>query len=151
MSGRDTWSAETRPLVAGSAVGEALVLEEPLSFWGGLDQDSGRIIDARHPQHGASVTGRVLVMPAGRGSSSSSSVLAEALRSGHGPLGIVLGSSDAIVALGALVVELLDGRACPVVLLGETDYRRLRTGDRLAIEAGGLLTVTPRAVRNPRP
>ena len=67
---------EARTLVAGTAEGRALVLDEPLSFWGGIDPANGDIIDGRHPQHGANVAGRILVMPSGRGSSSSSSVLA---------------------------------------------------------------------------
>ncbi|HEX6988308.1 MAG TPA: DUF126 domain-containing protein, partial [Bacillota bacterium] len=74
-----------QPLVDGTASGPLLRLDEPLSFWGGLDPASGRIIDRRHPQHGLAVTGRVLLMPGGRGSSSSSTVLAEAIRLGTGP------------------------------------------------------------------
>ncbi|HXF74203.1 MAG TPA: DUF126 domain-containing protein, partial [Actinomycetota bacterium] len=68
-----------RTLVPGRAAGVAVVLAEPLSFWGGLDPATGRVIDARHPQRGAALSGRILVMPAGRGSSSSPSVLAEAV------------------------------------------------------------------------
>ena len=64
--------AASRVLVPGVASGEVLVLDEPLSFWGGLDPDSGRLIDTHHPQVGASLAGRVLVMASGRGSSSSS-------------------------------------------------------------------------------
>ena len=90
-------------LVAGGAEGDVLALDEPLSFWGGVDEASGCIIDVHHPQHGASVVGRVLVMPAGRGSSSSSSVLAELIRAGFGPAAILLGERDPIVALGAAV------------------------------------------------
>ena len=67
--------------------GLALVLDEPLSFWGGLDPATGALIDTHHPQRGATVAGRVLVMPSGRGSSSSSYVLAEAIRAGHGTRG----------------------------------------------------------------
>ena len=57
-----------RVLVAGEAKGSALVLDEPLSLWGGLDPTTGSIVEASHPQRGASVTGRILVMPSGRGS-----------------------------------------------------------------------------------
>lgn len=104
-----------RTLVAGEAEAEALVLDEPLSFWGGLDPHDGRIIDPHHPQHGAVVTGRVLVMPAGRGSSSASSVIAEALRLRTGPAAIVLGEVDPIIVVGVLVAHELHGAACPVV------------------------------------
>jgi uncharacterized protein len=130
-----------RVLVAGSAHGEVLVLDEPLSFWGGLDPASGAIIDQRHPQRGEAVTGRVLVMPGGRGSSSSSSVLAEAIRQGTGPAAILLARPDEIVVLGALVVELLDGSSCPVVVLEATDLGRIRTGDQVDVALDGRLRI----------
>lgn len=108
--------AEPRTLVAGEATGPALVLEAPLSFWGGIDPATGRIVDVHHPQHGANVTGTVLVLPAGRGSSSSSSVLAEAIRVGTAPSAIVLRGADPIVALGAIVARELYGVTVPVVI-----------------------------------
>jgi len=122
-----------RVLVAGAATGVALVLDEPLSLWGGLDVATGRIIDAGHPQHGAVVTGTVLCMRHGRGSSSTSSVLAEAIRLGTGPAAIVLGEVDEILVLGALVAAELYGTAVPVVLDPAT-LRSTRTGDHLTID-----------------
>jgi predicted aconitase with swiveling domain len=92
------------------------VLTAPLSFWGGLDPHTGRIIDVHHPQHGAVLTGKVVVMPAGRGSSSSPTVLAEALRLGTGPAAIVLDRADPIVWLGAYIAELLYGISCPITV-----------------------------------
>lgn len=108
--------AEARTLVPGDASGPALVLDEPLSFWGGVDPTTGEIVDARHPQRGANVAGRILVMPSGRGSSSSSSVLAEAIRAGTAPAAIVLAEPDPILALGAIVARELYGRSIPVVV-----------------------------------
>ncbi|MEO8247277.1 MAG: DUF126 domain-containing protein, partial [Chloroflexota bacterium] len=96
--------------------GPALVLDEPLSLWGGLDPASGVIVDARHPQRGSSVSGWVLVMRAVRGSSSSSSVLAEAARAGTAPLAIVLGERDLILAVGGAVAAELYGVHIPVVV-----------------------------------
>lgn len=124
-----------RTLVAGSGTGLALVLEEPLSFWGGVDPATGRVIDRRHPQHGEDVTARVLVMPAGRGSSSSSSVLAEAVRAGTAPAAIVLARADPIVALGAVVAAELYGAAPPVVVLDADDHGGIATGVPVAVEA----------------
>ena len=141
MVERGGWRARGRPLVVGAANGPALVLAEPLSLWGGLDMETGRIIDRRHPQCGQSVVGRVLVMPAGRGSSSSSSVLAEAIRNEKGPAAVVMGRADEIVAVGALVSQLLYGRACPVLVLPSSDYERIRTGDHLDLAESGWITV----------
>jgi len=108
--------------VRGEASGSVLALAEPLSLWGGVDESTGRITDTHHPQHGESIVGRVVVMPAGRGSSSTSSVLAELIRNGAAPAAILLGQSDPILALGAMVGEALYGRTTPVAVLGEARY-----------------------------
>lgn len=107
-------------LVAGEARGELLVLGEPLSLWGGVDIGSGRVIEASHPNHGESLAGRITVLPHGRGSSSSSSVLAELLRLGLGPAGIVLEEPDSILVIGALVAHRLYGAVCPIVVASPT-------------------------------
>jgi predicted aconitase with swiveling domain len=73
---------EAHCYVPGTAEAEALVLAEPLSFWGGIDAATGRVIDRFHPDLGTCISGRILVMPGGRGSSSASSILAEGLRLG---------------------------------------------------------------------
>lgn len=121
-------------LHAGSARGEVLHLDAPLSFWGGTDRD-GRIIDAHHPQHGVSVTGRVLVMTSGRGSSSSSYVLAEQLRRGTGPAAVVLAEADAIIALGAIVADELYSLATPVVQVAGNDLEALQSGVMVTVSA----------------
>ncbi|MGA7096705.1 MAG: DUF126 domain-containing protein [Acidimicrobiia bacterium] len=108
-------SAEYRTLVAGVAQGPLLALSEPLSLWGGLDPDSGMIIDRSHPEGGQRVSGRVLYMSHGRGSSSSSSVLAEAIRLGTAPSAIITSDIDSILMTGAMVASLLYGRSCPVL------------------------------------
>jgi len=123
-----------RLLAPGVAEGTALVLREPLSLWGGLDPASGVVIDARHPQRGESVTARVLVMPAARGSSSSSSVLAEAVRAGTAPAAILLGEPDLILAVGAAVADELYGRQVPVVLLTREELGGIADGARVRVE-----------------
>lgn len=130
-----------RVLLEGTAVGDALVLDEPLSFWGGVDPETGQVIDRRHPQAGAVVTGRILVMPAGRGSSSSSSVLAEAIRLGTGPAAIILAEPDGIVLVGAVVAEELYGTTCPVVVADAPTYATL--SDAMEVE------ITPAGIRIP--
>jgi predicted aconitase with swiveling domain len=123
-------------LAPGAGAGAPLLLDEPLSFWGGLDPALGAIIDRRHPQCGANVAGCVLMMPAGRGSSGGSAILAEALRLGKGPAGIVMLERDAIVVVGAMVAAELYGHACPVALATERDWPALAAAARLAVEAG---------------
>lgn len=129
-------------LVAGRAAGAVFALAEPLSFWGGVDPATGRIIEARHPDHGRSVAGHILAMPAVRGSSSSSSILAELLRAGIGPLAIVLGEPDEILVVGAVVARELYGAVCPVLLLTPADYATAATWTTMTIELDGTITRT---------
>lgn len=102
--------------VAGEASGAALRLATPLSFWGGVDAGTGKIIDRDQPHCGAALAGRVLVMPSGRGSSSASSVLAETIRNGTGPVAIVIERPDPIITASAMVARSLYGIVCPVVV-----------------------------------
>jgi len=129
-----------RLLADGEAEGAALVLREPLSLWGGVDPETGAIIDARHPQRGYSIAGRVLVMPAVRGSSSSSSVLAETVRAGCAPAAILLGESDLILAVGAAVAEELYGKRVPIVWLQGTDLAVIADGADIRV-AGAEVTI----------
>jgi uncharacterized protein len=133
---------EGRVLVAGTAAAPALVLEAPLSLWGGLDPRTGRVSDHHHPQLGATVNGRVLVMPSGRGSSSSSSVLAEAIRLGTAPLAILVEEPDDILVLGAIVADHLYARTCPVLVVAEAT-RLIATGDHVRITRDGTVTIIP--------
>ena len=126
-------------LVAGEAAGPALVLEAPLSLWGGMDPRTGRLGDRHHPQLGATLTGQVLVMPSGRGSSSSSSVLAESIRLGTAPLAIVLSQPDEILVLGALVADYLYDRTCPILVLPGGLADAIATGDQVEVH-GDLIT-----------
>lgn len=144
------WTATGRALLAGAAAGSALVLDEPLSFWGGLDPGTGTIVDRRHPQVGVAIGGRVLVMPSGRGSSSSSSVLAESLRAGTGPTAVLLREPDEIVLVGSMVIQLLDGLTMPVVVLEPGAYDRLRTDAWVRIDVDGHLVVGTTSPRRRR-
>jgi uncharacterized protein len=130
-----------RILHPGAARGRALVLDEPLSLWGGLDPASGEIIDPHHPRRGAIVTGRVLVLPAARGSSSSSSVLAEAARAGAAPAAILLGEPDLILAVGAAVAEELYGTVIPVAVLAPDELAAIRDGAEVSIGSDGALAL----------
>jgi predicted aconitase with swiveling domain len=125
--------AET--LCAGSGTGEVLWLEEPLSFWGGTDLTTGTITDIHHPQRGLPVAHRVLVMTTSRGSSSSSSVLAEQIRLGVAPAAILLASRDAIVTLGALAAAEVYGIQLPILLLDGDALAGLPRSGPVTVEA----------------
>lgn len=118
----------------GEARGSVLRLPTPLSFWGGVEAETGRIIDHSQPHFGAELKGRILVMPSGRGSSSSSSVLAETIRNGTGPAAIIMQRPDPIVTAGAMVARSLYGIVCPVVV---ASIERFVDGQTVAVRTDG--------------
>jgi uncharacterized protein len=124
-----------RTLVEGRAEGPLTLWSVPLSFWGGYDSRTGAVIDHSHPAFGSVVAGRILAMPSGRGSSSASSVLAEAIRLGTAPAGIILAQPDPIIAVGAIVAARLYGKACPIVVCDAEVMILLRATARVVIEA----------------
>jgi predicted aconitase with swiveling domain len=124
-----------RTVESGTASGLPLRLAAPLSFWGGFDAARGILIEHGHPDHGASLQGRMLLMERAKGSSSSSSVLAEALRQGTGPCAMVMRERDLIVALGAIVARELYGAVMPIVVVDAVVWQRL-------CDIEGPLTVT---------
>lgn len=109
----------------GSATGRLFILRKPVSFWGGVDPQKGIVADPRHPQYGAPLSGRILVMERTIGSSSSSAIMLELLRNGVSPDGIVLGRPDAILMLGILVARELGYATVPVVRVDQSGIERL--------------------------
>jgi|DEB0MinimDraft_10_1074344.scaffolds.fasta_scaffold00943_2 predicted aconitase with swiveling domain len=126
-----------RVVVAGSCEGPVLVLDESLSFWGGFEYETGTIIDQAHPQVSADLAGNIVMMPVGRGSSSASSVLAEAIRRGTAPVALILLESDEIVALGAIIAEEMYGITMPILIVDRPTYNELTSAKRLAIDPEG--------------
>jgi predicted aconitase with swiveling domain len=135
-----------RALVAGEAEAEALVADEPLSFWGGYDQRTGEIIDRRHPLSGKTAASRVLALPASRGSSTTTAVLLEAVKSGKAPAAIVTIAVDYFFSLASIVAGEMYGKPIPIVAVAPEDFATLRTGQRIRVCQGGALIVRTGAV-----
>lgn len=126
-----------RVVIPGEAEGPLLRLGAPISFWGGVDPASGRIADPRHPDHGADIVGTVLALPATIGSSSSSAVMLELMRLGCAPAALILGTVDAILALGVVVADEMGYGTIPVLALAPEDIAALpANGTRLRIADG---------------
>lgn len=131
----------TRVLVDGEARGPLLVLEAPVSFWGGVHPGSGRIVDPRHPQHGVALHGQVVLVPATVGSSSSSSVLLELFRGGRAPAALLLGTVDPVLPIGAVVAEELGYATCPVLAVAPGDLAGVPSGTEVLIRPGGRVRI----------
>jgi predicted aconitase with swiveling domain len=117
-------------LVPGAAEGDVLVLDEPISFWGGVDPGSGTIIDVRHPQCGANLRGRVLVLPGTKGSTAGPGALLETMFAGNGPAAILLTQPDLMCVVAMTALEALGGTAAPVLALASGDHAPFDPGSR---------------------
>jgi len=120
-----------RVIVAGDAQGVALVSDRPIGFLGGVDPDTGRIVEPGHPLEGESVAGRVLVFPTGKGSTVGSYILYRLAKAGRAPAAIVNAESEPIVAVGALIAGI------PVI--DRIDISGLVTGQPLTLRGEELI------------
>lgn len=122
------------------AEGRALVLTEPISFWGGVDPKTGKIINVRHPQFDADIAQTVLFIPATVGSSSASTILLELVHCGKAPAAIVLSEPDAILLLGLVAAREMGWPIPPALKLPAEEHGQF-SGDHVRIEADGSLHV----------
>ena len=120
-------------LAGGNASGDVLVCDEGLSFWGGVDPDSGRIIDVHHPAHGESVSRKIVMMPTSRGSCSGSGVLLELALNGLAPAALVFCEDEEVLTLGSLVVERIFEHPLTVLRLERATYAALAKASQASI------------------
>jgi uncharacterized protein len=132
-------AVKAEPALAGTARGAVLRCATPLSFWGGVDPATGIITDTESEHRGRSIAGTVLMLAATRGSSSSSSVLLELIVAGRAPAAIVLGSIDAILALGIVVGRELGHAGPPLLRLDPHAQLGFETGVEVAVASDGTI------------
>lgn len=128
------------PIVPGNASGKLLVASEPLSFWGGYDYHTGTVIDQRHPLANQVAAGRILALPFTRGSSSTTSVLLEAVKAGTAPAAIVTTESDTFFTLASVVADEMYGTPIPLYVVTENDFSFLQNGKSVNINSSGNIT-----------
>ena len=126
-----------RVLVAGEAEGQVLLSSQPLSFWGGYDQNTGEIIDRRHPLSGQNAAGSILAIPFTVGSSTTTAVLLESIRAGKSPAGILTKRTDSFLALASIVADEMYRKPIPIVALDAEDFINLRSGQVVHIFPDG--------------
>lgn len=140
-----------RSILAGTASGPIIAAGEALSFWGGVDPATGRVIDVHHPLHGATITGGILMMPSSRGSCTGSGVLLDLALTGRAPAALIFSEAEDVLTLGALIAAEMFGKELPVLRLSHDAFDALcraktaRIG-QTSIEADGLtIPVAPPA------
>jgi predicted aconitase/predicted aconitase with swiveling domain len=129
-----TAAPEARSILAGAAVGKVIATTEALSFWGGVDPATGKVIDVHHPLHGICLTGGVLFMPTSRGSCTGSGVLLDLILTSRGPAGGGLWGGGGVLTLGALVAAEMFDKALPVIRLDAETFTRFSRAAHVSID-----------------
>jgi len=126
-----------RCVVPGEGEGETIVTAQTISFWGGVDPKTGCISDPRHELFGKSISGKVLVFPSGKGSSTTSLMILELARVDKAPAAIINMRTEPILATGPVVVKHFYGKGLPMMTLNEENFRMLETGQYAVVNATG--------------
>jgi hypothetical protein len=125
-----------RKVVSGTAEGEALVSSDPVSFYGGVDPDTGIIIEPGHALCGKCITGKVFVFPTGKGSTVGSYVIYRMKKQGTAPVAIVNVETEAILATGCVIssIPLVDKLDLDPIKTLNTGMRLRVVGDKGLVE-----------------
>ena len=140
-----------RSILAGTASGPIIAAGEALSFWGGVDPSTGRVIDVHHPLHGKTITGGILMMPSSRGSCTGSGVLLDMALTGRAPAALIFSEAEDVLTLGALIAAEMFGKSLPVLRLSHAAYDALcrastaTIGDTAILADGLTIPVSPPA------
>ena len=129
----------TTVVLPGKAQGVIMRHDAPLSFWGGVDPKTAVITDTGSPRCGESLAGRILLLRATRGSSSSSSVLLELIANGMHPAALVIGAVDAILGVAILVAREMGYKTPPLLTLSPECQERVHDGQHAVIRTTGEL------------
>jgi hypothetical protein len=116
--------------------------QAPISFWGGVDPDTGVIVDHHHDRRGVRIAGCVFVFPEEKGSSTASAVLVELIRNGHAPAALITERTSPILALGAIVASEMYGRTLPVLVVEAGNVTVLENGAYARIALDGTIHIT---------
>ena len=123
-----------RVIKAGRAEGPALVSPAPIGFLGGVDPDTGVVLEPGHPLQGQSIAGKVLVFPTGKGSTVGSYTILRLGRGGHGPAAMINAESEAIVAVGAIIAD--------IPMVDRIDIGLIHDGDWVVVDDGAVMVRT---------
>ena len=125
-SGDGKMELKGRIISKGIAQEEALVTSMPISFYGGVDPNTGEVLEKGHELQGKSVKGKILVFPTGKGSTVGSYTLYRLKKNGVAPAGIINRECETVVAVGAIISE--------IPCVDKIDISKIETGDLIRVE-----------------
>ncbi|HUK84827.1 MAG TPA: DUF126 domain-containing protein [Candidatus Acidoferrum sp.] len=117
-----------RLISKGKGEGQAIVTIQPISFYGGVDPNTGIVIEKGHELQGQSVKDKILVFPTGKGSTVGSYTLYRMKKNGTAPAGMINKECETVVAVGAIISE--------IPCVDKVDISKIKTGTKIIIENG---------------
>ena len=114
-----------RKIYKGIAEGEAIVTKDGISFYGGVDPDTGKVVEVGHELEGQSITGKILVFPTGKGSTVGSYTLYRMKKNNTAPAAIVNEQIDTIIAVGCIISE--------IPCVDKIDVNEIKTGQKIVV------------------
>jgi predicted aconitase with swiveling domain len=123
--GGDKMKLKGRKIYKGVAEGEAIVTKDGISFYGGVDPDTGKVVEVGHELEGQSITGRILVFPAGKGSTVGSYTLYRMKKNNTAPAAIVNKQIDTIIAVGCIISE--------IPCVDKIDVNEIKNGQKMVV------------------
>ncbi|MDD3753076.1 MAG: DUF126 domain-containing protein [Methanobacterium sp.] len=119
-----------RKISRGKAKGEVIVSDNPLSFLGGVDPNTGNVIDRGHQLYQQNISDKILVIPSGKGSTVGSYVIFQMAKNKTAPRAIIAMEAEPIIATGAIMASI------PLVDHPEEDiFEILSNGDLVEVDA----------------
>jgi predicted aconitase with swiveling domain len=115
-----------RKIYKGIVEAEAIVTKEGISFYGGVDPDTGKIVEVGHELEGESITGKVLVFPTGKGSTVGSYTMYRMMKNKTAPAAIINKEIDTIIAVGCIISE--------IPCVDKIDINNIKTGQNLVVD-----------------
>ncbi len=114
-----------RKIYKGIAEGEAIVTKDGISFYGGVDPDTGKVVEVGHELEGQSIAGKILVFPTGKGSTVGSYTLYRMKKNNMAPAAIVNEKIDTIIAVGCIISE--------IPCVDKIDVNVIKTGQKMVV------------------
>jgi hypothetical protein len=123
--GGNKMKLQGRKIYKGTVEAEAIVTKDGISFYGGVDPDTGKVVEVGHELEGQSITDKVLVFPTGKGSTVGSYTMYRMKKNNTAPVAIVNKEIDTIIAVGCIISE--------IPCVDKIDINNIKTGQILIV------------------
>jgi predicted aconitase with swiveling domain len=123
--GSNKMKLQGRKIYKGNVEAEAIVTKDGISFYGGVDPDTGKVVEVGHELEGQSITGKVLIFPTGKGSTVGSYTMYRMKKNSMAPAAIVNKEVDTIVAVGCIISE--------IPCVDKIDINNIKTGQKVVV------------------